>query len=434
MIFKGPLSAERQASSQYNYNIFNVINGLSYMCLGETVLILLAVQLGCADWIVSTLGAMLYFGFLLLPLGKIVTARVGAARAQSIFWVARNGAALLVGSASLFSCLGMHGTAVAVLLTGAFLFYGFRAAGVVMSQPLIGDITNEFNRARVIAVSVGLFYLSCIVALLTISALLHFNSSLWMLTAIIVAGAAAGFTSSRFLNRIDETENIRASARKPVWRELRAAFRNEALRRQLLSGFAVNLGVIMLIPVSMLALKRGYGVSDTEALLFALAQFAACAGMSFLAGRIAAWIGPRKTMLCAYTLLLMIGLLWLAAPTELNTWYMLFPFLIAGGAMVSMNNSVTHYFLQTVPDEHRVAASIFVSVVTGAGAGIAGMALAGVLLDLCAGHAKEDPLLGYRIYFTVATLLLLPGIWLIARLTPLPIEKRKIKPSWLETR
>ena len=50
MIFKEALSPERQASSQHNYCMFNVINGLSYMCLGETVLILLAVQLGCPDY------------------------------------------------------------------------------------------------------------------------------------------------------------------------------------------------------------------------------------------------------------------------------------------------------------------------------------------------------------------------------------------------
>ena len=43
MIFKEALTPERQASSQHNYSMFNVINGLSYMCLGETVLILLAV-------------------------------------------------------------------------------------------------------------------------------------------------------------------------------------------------------------------------------------------------------------------------------------------------------------------------------------------------------------------------------------------------------
>ena len=109
MIYPGPLTRLQQERSQRNYNIFNVINGLSYMCLGETVLILFAVQLACPDYVVSTLGAMTFFGFLLLPLGKIATAHFGAARSQAVFWVARNLSALLVGSATLLYCAGLSG-------------------------------------------------------------------------------------------------------------------------------------------------------------------------------------------------------------------------------------------------------------------------------------------------------------------------------------
>lgn len=310
MICKGPLTPAQLASSQHNYHIFSLINGLSYMCLGETVLILLAVRLGCPDYIVSTLGAMIYFGFLLLPLGKVVTARAGAAKSQSIFWVARNAAALLVALAAVVSISGMPRTATALLLAGAFFFYGFRAAGVVMSQPLVGNITNEKDRAKVIGVNAGFFYLSCLAALVTISILLKLCDSLAMLTGIVVAGALLGFTASRFINRICETEAIRDSARKPIAGEFRLLFHDKSLLRLLASGFAVNLAVIMLIPISMLALKRGCGVSDTEALLFALAQFGASAGASFLSGRISNTIGPRRTLLYSYLLLLGAGVLW----------------------------------------------------------------------------------------------------------------------------
>ena len=86
MILNGPVPPERQRQSQKNYKIFGLINGFSYTCLGETVIILLAVQLGCKNYVISTLGAMLYFGFLLLPLGKTMSAKVGAVRCQVYFW------------------------------------------------------------------------------------------------------------------------------------------------------------------------------------------------------------------------------------------------------------------------------------------------------------------------------------------------------------
>ena len=249
MICKGPLTPAQLASSQHNYHIFSLINGLSYMCLGETVLILLAVRLGCPDYIVSTLGAMIYFGFLLLPLGKVVTARAGAAKSQSIFWVARNAAALLVALAAVVSISGMPRTATALLLAGAFFFYGFRAAGVVMSQPLVGNITSEKDRAKVIGVNAGFFYLSCLAALVTISILLKLCDSLAMLTGIVVAGALLGFTASRFINRICETEAIRDSARKPIAGEFRLLFHDKSLLRLLASGFAVNLECRGVVPL-----------------------------------------------------------------------------------------------------------------------------------------------------------------------------------------
>ena len=71
----------------------------------------------------------------------------------------------------MVSISGMPRTATALLLAGAFFFYGFRAAGVVMSQPLVGNITSEKDRAKVIGVNAGFFYLSCLAALVTISIL-----------------------------------------------------------------------------------------------------------------------------------------------------------------------------------------------------------------------------------------------------------------------
>ena len=58
MIYPGPLTRLQQERSQRNYNIFNVINGLSYMCLGETVLILFAVQLLCL--LAASIAAIVY--------------------------------------------------------------------------------------------------------------------------------------------------------------------------------------------------------------------------------------------------------------------------------------------------------------------------------------------------------------------------------------
>ena len=96
MIFPGPLSEAQKFQSQRNYNLFSLLNGFSYTCEGETFLILLATRLDCPDALISALGAMMFFGYLFLPLSKVISARIGGARCQAFCWIARNVAALMM--------------------------------------------------------------------------------------------------------------------------------------------------------------------------------------------------------------------------------------------------------------------------------------------------------------------------------------------------
>ena len=170
---------------------------------------------------------------------------------------------------------------MAALLAGAFLFYGFRAAGVVMSQPLIAEITTDDDRGQILARSGGYFYGACFLALIVIAWVLRGRQDdPWIFADIIVVGGVLGCTASRFLAPLDETAAPRDSARRPIREELRQVASSRVLRRQLLAGFAVNVSIITLVPVSMMALKKGVAIGDGEAMYFALCQFAACAAIT----------------------------------------------------------------------------------------------------------------------------------------------------------
>lgn len=420
MIYDRPLTDEQRRVSQLNYNLFNIVNGASYMCLGETVIILFAVKLHAPNVIVAVIGSMLFLGFLLLPLGVVRTAQVGAARSQADFWVCRNVAALLVAVSALIQPLSQY-LAWGLLLLGSFLFYGFRAAGVVMSQPLIGDITNNMDRARLIARSTGLFYVSGLVAMVTISLVLGHYDSLWVLVGIIVAGACCGVTASTFVRKIDETSAIRRSAQAPLLPQLKTAFFDLTLRRQICAGFMVNLAIIMMAPIAILTMKRGYGVSDTQAILFSIVQFASSIAATQISGKITEKIGPRKVAIYSYMLIFPICLFWLFAPAAVSSVWMwglfIVPFILIGAMMVSAQNAMVHYFLMAVPKERQVASSMFISVVTGAAAGVTGMFVAGGLLKL-AERFLGSGLPMYRAYFVAAGVLFLAGLTQVVRLVP----------------
>lgn len=414
VIIQGELTAEQRRCAQLNYNRFSFVNGFSYMCLGETVIILYAIRLGAPEYFISLLGGMIYFGFLLLPLGKRVTGQVGAARTQSVFWYLRNGAALLIASCSLWAWLGAERLALGLLLGGSFLFYGFRAAGVVMSQPLVGDITTNESRSRFLAINNGLFYLAGVLALLAIGGIQTRTRSPAMLSAIIAAGALLGVAATRFMDRIDETNRIRSAARRPLGLHLHRALRDREFHRLLLIGTVINILIILLVPITTLALKKGYGVSDTTALFYALAQFGAAALGSRLTGPLLTRFGSRRTLCGTYLGALTIPLLWLIAPRSFHPLYPLLLFVLAGGLSVMLGTAMTNYFLELTTADNRVAYSIFNSIITGAGAGAIGMLLgAGLLRLLQFQTGAELTLDGYRRYFLLAGVLLLPGLLLL---------------------
>ena len=420
MIYDRPLTEEQRRISQKNYNYFSAVNGASYMCLGETVIILFAVKLHAPNSIVAVIGAMMFLGFLLLPLGVIRTGQVGAARSQADFWVCRNVAALLVAVSALVLPLSRE-LAWGMLLLGSFLFYGFRAAGVVMSQPLIGDISSNLDRARLIARSTGLFYAFGLAAMVTISLILRTYDNLWVLVGVIVAGACFGVTASTFIRRIDETSSIRRSAQSPLLPQLRAAFYDPTLRRQIYAGFMVNLGIIMMAPIAILTMKRGYGVSDTQAILFSVIQFAASIAATQISGKVTEKIGPRKVAIYAYSLIFPVCLFFLAAPGTIRSVWMwglfILPFALIGSMVVSAQNAMVHYFLMAVPKERQVASSMFISVVTGAAAGVTGMVVASGILKI-AERLFGNGLAMYRAYFVGAGALFLAGLILVVRLVP----------------
>lgn len=406
MIYNGPLSRAQQLKGQKLLHRFSLMNGFSYMCLGETVLILFAVKLSCSNSMIAALGAMQQFAFVMMPLGKMVTARIGAAQSQGTFWVCRNIAALLVATAALWEYLGYHQIAQGAILTGALFFYGFRAAGVVMSKPLAGNFTTEKERAAFFANNTSAFYLTSIAALLLITAVLRWSDSVWVLTGIILLGSSIGITSSKFFRQMDESSVIRESARRPIWKELGHAFRNSHFRSLQYAQVGMAVAMIMMLPPSLLTLKRGCHVSDMGTLIYTLIMFAVGTVMSWYAGRIIPRVGVRKTILIGHSIRMLAPWVWIFMPEPYSPWLAVIPFLLCGVTSVVTNNAASQYFLRALPPRSQVAAAMISAVIADALSGVLGMVFAAGLMsfsEYLAGNA-ESGYTQYRIYFMLTFL------------------------------
>ncbi|MBO4528422.1 MAG: MFS transporter [Victivallales bacterium] len=390
-----------------------MINGASYMCLGETVVVLFATKLEASNTVIAIIGAMLFFGYLMLPLGVMRTRKVGAAQTQADFWVCRNCAAVMVASSALIAPYSKH-LAIAWLLLNCFLFYGCRAAGLVMAQPLIGDITTNDDRAKLLGDSNARFYIAAVCSLVTVSVILHYNDSIRVLSCIIVAGAFLGVTSSVFIRKIHETSSLRESARQPQLPLLRIAIHDSCIRKQIWAGIAINLGSIMLASLSVATLKRGYHVSDTHAIIFSTVQFAAAIVGSKLTAPVAKHFGAKNLMIFSFLILFPICVFWLAMPSSFVVpWLkvlLFIPFFLLGAYSALSNSAIVYYFLQTVPKDHQVIGTMFIHVTTGVTASLIGMLASGAIIRSCE-HFFGDGIAMFKSYFAAAFVFLL--FWLI---------------------
>ncbi len=418
MILPQPLNEQQRRASQLNFNRYNRINGASYACLGETVVILFAIKLHAPNFVIAALGAMIYFGFLMLPLGIIRMGQVGAARSQADFWVCRNVAALLTASAALIQLFNQE-LALGIILLGSFLFYGFRAAGVVMAYPLYGDITSEQDRARFLARTNALFYTFQLITLITISLILSWNDHLIVLVGIIIAGAIMGVTSTTFMRKIDESAEISVSAKQPLMPQLKEAYHDSALRQQIYAVFVLSVAVIMIASISIATVKRGYGVSDHHAVIFSLVNFAACVVGARLSSPLIKWIGTKNLALISYLIVFPICLFWaFSRPIQspILFWIVFsIPFLLNGIYYSLCTNAMTNFFLQTVPIKRRVVSSMFVNLTSGVVASATGVLLAGLLLKFLEGWFGTGIEM-FRVYFIITAVILIPGLYPILRL------------------
>ncbi len=426
MIIAGDMPPELKRISRSNYLWFSTINAFSYMCLGETMIILFAVKLGMSNFVISVIGALIYIGFVMLPLGKFLAGRIGAVRSQMTFWTIRSFVSLGIVCAAPVALYVSPPLATAMVLVGTCIFYGMRAAGVVMGTPLLNDITDGHSQNRYISQQATYFYLATMLALIVISLLLRLSDSIWMLAGVISGGATLGITAAHFLKGVHETTKLGEAARRPVGSDARALFRERPVRRLLAGNLTLNLAMALIAPISMLALKRGWGVSDSNALYYSLAQFAASALFSSFSPPLVRKTGPRRTAFAAFVLLLLAGCMWLAMPPQASPFLLAIPFLLIGMAAALTNNSMVHYFLQTVKKEKLVAGSILSSVLVNTGAGVIGMAISGVIWQIlaAAGTAGTQT---YFWYFLIVLLVLLPGAAVLLAMVPLPVERRLMK-------
>lgn len=417
MIISGKLDYARQEKSRRNYLIFTFINGASFTCMADNMLVLYALKCGCPSYFIAIILSFNFWCNIFMLLGKYLISRNGAARTFSIAWLGRNIASLVTASAP-FVTMWSPMLGFIVLALGVFGFFATKAAGLAAHPPLIGELTTSSNRGKFTSVISRYSNLACLITMGLIIVIMKFSNSLSTYQLIIFAGAISGFISTFFLISVDETESPRISASKPIKEVIKAAWKTQRSRKLIIANCWCQSALMLVLPASMLALKEGYNLPDYTGLIFTLIQLTGALFLSFFSGAISEESGPRPLVILYYCLSIVISLLWIFSPVEYSMIYTAVIFLVCGAFSFGTYVSLLHYFLAAVNDKERVGTSLFIALVSGAAAGVTGSFLGGGILKYL--HTCNlSPLEMYKLYYICVAVFLLCGLFFVCRLEKL---------------
>lgn len=413
--FPPSLSPEAQARGRKLIQRFFTLNGISIAFLMDNVLLLYAIRNGVPDPVVAVIASFLYLTMPFMIFGKAALARFGAAHTWSLSWFMRYLSASIMILAPAVSTIAPQMTVTAVVVIGSFGFAAFRSMGIVCSTPLEGDVTTPGIRGNFLAGNFLRVNTTQILSTMLLIAIIRLSDELWIYQLVFGAACLLGMYACTILARIPESHVPKTSARKPLSTAFLEIRGNTRIRRLIYAWCAGSAAYMMVIPFLMIAVKSGYGVSDSEAVTFSLLIMAGGI-LSSLVNRVAAdKIGPKPIMVLNTVLLITVAAYWAAAPETFLMFPVALTFFIAGFCKLGILHGQIHAFLSSVKDTDRVGINLIIRVISGAVAGLASSVIGGGVLSLLE-TAGVQGLDIHRFYFRITILLLMIMTAVVTRL------------------
>jgi hypothetical protein len=422
--FEPQLTPLQQEIGRKRYLSFAKINSLSYGCLADTMLILFAIKNGADDFLIGMLTSFYYLTMPLMFIGKEMVGKIGAAHTYSRCWTYRN----LFAAGMIFVPFVIqfvNPTAGLILLViSALGFFGFRSMGVTAHTPILGEITTKENLGSTISQNWFMSHTYLLITMILSIVILRLSDSMLVFQGIITFGVVTGILSARIISQVPESQKMMISGKQPVKNSFAFTWKTQRVRKLLFAWSTSATMSMLVIPFATVALKNGYQVSDYNALIFTVVYLVGAIVAAFINRIILDRVGPRP-MLILYTIgMLIISLLWVLTPKMLIFYYTAIIFFLIGICRIGTETTLSHYFLTVVPDKERVGSNMWIFLISGTLAGLAGTLMGGGLLKLLRAFGFVELYL-YRTYFLIILVIFIPLLWIVKSLEPIADWKIK---------
>ena len=413
MITTGELSLSQQAKGRKILLSFSFLNGVALTFITGNVLSLYLLKVGCSTPVVAVIASFGYLGTLFAFTGKSSIAKLGAGLTLRLAWILCGFTAIALALIPFLYYLKMNKNLIMLLITCVtFLFFVFKSIGTASTQPLMGEFTSEDNQG-IFSSKYFLYYtIANINAMGCVIGFVSWHKTLIIFQLLILLGGLIKLACSCLFIGLNETETPRKSAHSIRTKKLLATIWNtKDYRNFLFCRSFSRAGLILIVPISILALKQLYGVSDQIALIFAFVQMGGGILITYLNGIICEETGPKPLLIIYILLLFLISMFWIFAPIYFHWGYLFIIFFLGGICLCGLDSCLNFYYLAIIPRENSVGISLWYTVISGAVAGIAGLFLGGGLIKVLSLLVAHQNI--FRYYYGIMFILMIPIFYIV---------------------
>jgi len=207
--------------------------------------------------------------------------------------------------------------------------------------------------------------------------------------------------NGRQIMRMPEPSILKELAAHPILPQVREAWKDKLIRKQLLVGFILNMVFITIIPVNLIAVKKGCGMSNTAVQILTTVQLVSMIPVSRLYRFVVERFGPRKMMILTCPVVWLFAAYWYFVPVE-KSFFLLIPlFVLASLIAIGFSTSLGNYFIMAAPNHLQVGGSFLIFWVHGGLVGIVGIVANPLLFGFIGNYTVADSMESFRLYYLI---------------------------------
>lgn len=409
------------------YDIYNIVNSLSFALVTGNTITLYALLLNASTTVVGLLNAFMYLSFFAIPLGKLMVNRFTIMQTFGYTWLLRNTSLIPILAIPPLVAAGRYTAALYCLLIAVGGFNIFRGAGMIANNPVIKILAPGKDRSSYIVRISLTNNLAALIATLLLALILSYDSSVHTYHLASIVGIVLGFAASLLLFKLPEPHGEKTASaseravRTPYKRfkkfsfvnHVRDAFSDSNFRRFVLAFFIISLGISMIRPFIIVYAKEVYGQRDSIVTILSVFSVMGALIVGLIMRLVIDRIGakPMYTIFAAMGAVSLIPAIfapWLGNASIMPVVFLVLLSIISNMGFVGQDNAAQAYFFAMVSEDALMDLSMLYYFILGTTGGL-GSILGGTILDFLRLHGFNQ-LEAYRVFFIGIIIIIAIGL------------------------